>query len=92
MKRGNKKSIVIETTYGVHTIILEPDEKKGYIVTVPGLEGVITWGKNIVHAKIMAQEAIECCIESLVMRHVRGGRNSMAYQKRTARGLVSIGV
>lgn len=91
MKHGNKKSITIETKYGLHTIVLQPDEKKGYIVTAPSLEGVITWGKNIVHAQAMAQEAIELCIESLVMQHARGGQ-SMLRQKRATRGLISTGV
>jgi|GEM_PF-2416788 len=62
----NKKSIWIQTNYGSHLCVFEPDEKKGIIVTVPGLPGVITWGRNLIQAKKMAKEAIELCIESLV--------------------------
>lgn len=57
-----KKQAVVKTKYGEHRIIIEKDEK-GYIVTAPGLKGVVTWGKNINHAKEMAKEAIELCIE-----------------------------
>ena len=57
-----KKSVVVKTKYGEHRIILEKDER-GYMVTAPGLKGVVTWGKNIAHAKEMAKEAIELCIE-----------------------------
>lgn len=47
---------------------IEPDESHGYIVIAPALPGVITWGKNLTHAKEMAREAIELCIESLVQK------------------------
>lgn len=57
-----KKQAVVKTKYGEHKIILEKDEK-GYVVTAPSLKGVVTWGKNINHAKEMAKEAIELCIE-----------------------------
>lgn len=60
----------METRYGAHFVVLEPDERKGYIATVPDFEGVITWGKNISHAKEMAKEAIELCIESLVEKNL----------------------
>lgn len=61
----NKKETkaYVSTRYGTHLCVLEPDEKRGYIVTAPGLEGVITWGRNISHAKEMAKEAIELVIE-----------------------------
>jgi predicted RNase H-like HicB family nuclease len=58
------KEIEIRTRYGTHTAVLEPDEK-GYVVKVPGLPGVVTWGKDIDHAKKMAKDAIELCIECL---------------------------
>lgn len=63
-----KKSLFIETNYGSHQVAIEPDERHGYVVTAPTLPGVITWGKNLIHAKEMAREAIELCIESLVQR------------------------
>ncbi len=66
----NKKSISIQTKYGSHLCVFEPDEKKGIIVIVPGLPGVITWGRNLIQAEKMAKEAIELCIESLVEKMV----------------------
>ena len=70
MKRSGKKSVKVETKYGIHLVVLEPDETKGYIATAPNFEGVITWGKNISHVKEMAKEAIELCIESLVEKNL----------------------
>lgn len=60
------KSLFIQTNYGSHLVTIDPDERHGYIVIAPALPGVITWGKNLTHAKEMAREAIELCIESLV--------------------------
>lgn len=60
------KSLFIQTNYGSHLVTIEPDERRGYVVIAPALLGVITWGKNLTHAKEMAREAIELCIESLV--------------------------
>lgn len=62
MKR-NSRTIYVQTPYGRYLCELESDEKRGFIVTVPGLPGVITWGKNVTHAKEMAKEAIELCVE-----------------------------
>lgn len=61
MKKKVKKYIGVKTIYGNHVCVLEPDER-GYVVTVPGLPGVVTWGKDIEHAKKMIREAIELCI------------------------------
>ena len=74
MARINKRIIEVKTKYGIHKVVLEPDEKKGYIVTAPGLPGVITWGKRINHAKKMAREAIELCIECLALEKVKESR------------------
>ena len=63
MNKERSQRLYIHTQYGDHLGIFEPDEKRGFIVTVPGLPGVVTWGKSIAHAKKMAQEAIELCIE-----------------------------
>ena len=66
------REIYVQTPYGNHLCILEPDEKQGFIVTVSGLPGVITWGRNVVHAKVMVKEAIELCIESRAEEVLRG--------------------
>ena len=72
MRSARKKIVQIQTLYGPHDCVLESDEKKGFIATAPGLPGVITWGKDIAHAKKMAKEAIELCIECLRSSSRRG--------------------
>lgn len=64
MKQQVKKYNV-KTKYGSHEALFDADDK-GYTVTVPGLPGVVTWGESIAHAKKMAEEAIELCVECLV--------------------------
>lgn len=74
MDKTYAKKLYVPTRYGDHLGVFEPDEKKGFIVTVPSLPGVVTWGRNITHAKKMAQEAIELCIECRAgeaIRHVK---------------------
>lgn len=68
MKKPRVRKVLIPTLYGRHTALLEPDERNGFIVTVPDLPAVISWGGNIVHAKEMAKEAIELCIECIAER------------------------
>ena len=63
MEKRQSQQLQVHTSYGDHLSVFEPDEKKGFIVTVPGLPGVVTWGRSIMHAKQMAREAIELCIE-----------------------------
>ena len=65
MRKQSKKYMEVQTGYGKHICLFEPDDQKGYIVTVPGLPGTITWGRTISEAKKMAQEAIELCVECL---------------------------
>jgi predicted RNase H-like HicB family nuclease len=63
-----KISVKVKTDYGEFLCALqsEPD-MDGYMVTVPKKPDVITWGKNVTHAKKMAKEAIECSIEGDVL-------------------------
>ena len=50
-----------------YTIILYPDpEQGGYTVTVPTLPGCVTEGETFEEAIVMAKEAIQLYIESLV--------------------------
>jgi len=81
MKRNNKKYLEVKTRYGNHVCVLEPDEV-GYTVTVPGLSGVVTWGKTLEQAKKMAKEAIELCVECLAEERIsvaprRGARTPL---------------
>jgi len=66
----SRQTISIKTRYGSHICLFEPDrEKGGYVVTAKDVKGVVTWGKNLVHAKAMAKEALELSIESLALEH-----------------------
>mgnify|MGYP001612456417 CR=1 FL=1 len=71
MDKAYVKKLYVPTRYGGHLSVFDPDEKKGFIVTVPGLPGVVTWGRNIAHAKKMVREAIELCIECRAEEAVR---------------------
>ena len=65
-----KKKSAVKTQYGVFDITLSPESEKkikGYVVTVPKVRGVVTWGKTLVHARKMAKEAIECAIEGEIL-------------------------
>ena len=59
-----KIKTIIKTDYGDYVAVFEPEpDMGGYMVTVLKRSDVITWGKNMAHAKRMAKEAIECSIE-----------------------------
>lgn len=80
-----KRKIQINTDYGSHICIFKPDGEKGFIVTTPGVEGMITWGKNLEHAKKMAKECLELCIECMVeRRHPKGQRRASKIAERAA--------
>lgn len=49
-----------------YTIILYPDLEGGYTVTVPALPGCITQGETLEEAIVMAKDAIQLYIESLL--------------------------
>ena len=85
-----KKELFVQTKYGNHMVVFEHDERRGYIAVAPTLPGVITWGKNITHAKEMVKEAIELCIESLVEKqsntkistsHVRSHKSQKVFAR-----------
>ncbi len=48
-----------------YTVILEPDEDGGYVVTCPSLPGVVTEGETVEEALAMAKDAIAGYLESL---------------------------
>lgn len=48
-----------------YTAIFELNEDGGYTVTVPSLPGLVTEGKNLESARLMAGDAIRCYIEGL---------------------------
>lgn len=61
-----KREITIKTRFGAHICVFEPDEQ-GYVVTAKDVPGVVTWGKNLSHAKEMAKEALELMIETIAI-------------------------
>jgi len=48
-----------------YTVIFERNENDGYTVTVPALPGLVTEGKDLIEAKVMAEDAIRCYLEGL---------------------------
>ena len=70
MKDVNKTTMVADDSL---TKIAEVDFEKsrnsgGFTVKVPALPGCITYGENVDHSILMAQEAIELYIEELKSR------------------------
>lgn len=51
-----------------YTVVFEPAEEGGFIVTVPALPGLITEGDTLEEARAMVKDAIRGYIESL-MKH-----------------------
>jgi antitoxin HicB len=49
-----------------YRILLNPEPEGGYTASVPTLPGCITYGETVDEAILMAKEAIELYIESLV--------------------------
>ena len=43
-----------------YTVIFEPLEEGGYMVTVPALPGIVTQGDDLQDAREMAEDAIKC--------------------------------
>ena len=48
-----------------YTVLFEPAEEGGYVVTCPALPGLVTEGDTLKQARAMARDAIEGYIESL---------------------------
>jgi antitoxin HicB len=48
-----------------YTVLFEPAEEGGYIVTCPALQGVVTQGESLAQARAMAADAIRGYLESL---------------------------
>ena len=48
-----------------YTVLFEPAEEGGYVVTVPALPGCVTEGETLEEARAMAHEAILGYLESL---------------------------
>lgn len=49
-----------------YTILIEPAEEGGYIVTVPALDHIVTQGETLEEAREMAKDLIEGYLASLI--------------------------
>lgn len=47
------------------TVLYEPAEEGGYVVTCPALPGLVTEGDTLEEARAMAEDAIRAYLESL---------------------------
>ena len=50
-----------------YTVLFEPIEDGGYMVIVPALPGIVTFGENLIEARLMATDAIKCHCEGLLI-------------------------
>jgi antitoxin HicB len=52
------------------TVLFEPAEEGGFVVTCPALPGLVTEGDTLEEARAMAREAIRGYLESLRKDHL----------------------
>jgi antitoxin HicB len=57
----------VDTTAYSFTVLCEPAEEGGYVVTCPALPGLVTEGDTLEEAREMAKDAIRAHLESLQM-------------------------
>ncbi|HXN99979.1 MAG TPA: type II toxin-antitoxin system HicB family antitoxin [Candidatus Acidoferrales bacterium] len=67
------------------TGFFEANEHGGYTVVVPALPGLVTEGKNLEHARDMAEDAIRCSIEGL-----KKAKEPIPVERETARLKLSV--
>ena len=48
-----------------YTVLFEPAEEGGYVVSCPALPGLVTEGDTLKEAREMAKDAIQCYLESM---------------------------
>ena len=53
-----------------YTVLFEPAEEGGFVVTCPALPGLVTEGDTLEEARTMAEDAIRAYIESLRKDHL----------------------
>jgi len=53
-----------------YTVLLEPAEEGGFVVTCPALPGLVTEGDTLEEARAMAEDAIRGYVESLRKDHL----------------------
>jgi len=60
-----KRTTAVRGTQYEYTVVFEPAEEGGYVVTVPALPGLVTEGDTLAEAHAMAADAIRCYLETL---------------------------
>ena len=60
----------METREYQYTVLYEPAEEGGFVVTVPALPGLVTEGDTLDEARLMAEDAIRGYLESLLKDHL----------------------
>jgi predicted RNase H-like HicB family nuclease len=63
-----------------YTVLFEPAEEGGYVVTCPALPGLVTEGGTLAQARMMAVDAIRAYLES----HRKDGQPIPADKKLSA--------
>lgn len=61
-----KKQVPVQVGDYSFTILVEPNDPDGYLVTCPALPGLVTQGDTLDEAYEMAQDAIQVYVESLI--------------------------
>ncbi len=61
-----KKQAPIQVGDYSFTILIEPNDPDGYLVTCPALPGLVTQGDALDEAYEMAQDAVQLYVESLI--------------------------
>lgn len=56
----------METKEYSYTVLFEPAEEGGFVVTCPALPGLVTQGETIEEARAMAEDAIRGYLESVM--------------------------
>lgn len=68
MMKSSKKTAVVKTQYGPFKTVFEPEtDMGGYVATAPSVQGAVSWGRNLSHAKKMITECIEGAIEARII-------------------------
>ena len=62
-----KRTATIRSAQYEYTVVFEPAEEGGYVVTVPALPGLHTESDTFEEAQAMAADAIRCYIEGCIL-------------------------
>jgi len=84
--KASTKTAIVKTQYGFFKAVFEPEtDMGGYVATAPKVQGAVSWGKNLVHAKKMIAESIECAIEGeIIFAAAQAGQVTIRKQRISA--------